>query len=57
MFADEVVGLAAQVYKQLKTAGGTLASIDDIRHVRGQNEWSSVPDGKYSREKRFKISF
>lgn len=46
VLADEVVGLATQVYKQLETAGGTLASVDDVCHVRGQNERRSVPDGK-----------
>lgn len=50
MLADEVVGLATQVYKQLEATGGTLAAVDDVRHVRGQNERSAVPDGKRRRE-------
>lgn len=58
MLADEVVGLATQVYKQLETTGGTLASVDDVCHVRGQNERSSVPDGKVrGEERRFKFGF
>lgn len=57
MLADEVVGLATQVYKQLETTGGALASVDDVRHVRGQNEWSSVPDGRDGGQERgFKFS-
>lgn len=46
MLADKVVGLATQVYKQLEATGGTLASVDDVCHVGGQNERSAVSDGK-----------
>lgn len=49
VLADEVVGLAAQVYKQLEATGGTLPSVDDVRHVGGENERSAVPDGKERR--------
>lgn len=42
MFADQVVRLATQVNKQLEAAGGTLAAVDDIRHVRGQDERGAV---------------
>ena len=44
MLADEVIGLAAQVHKQLEAAGGPLASIDNIRHVRGQHKRGPVPE-------------
>lgn len=58
MLADEVVGLTTQVYKQLEATGGTLASVDDVRHVRGQNERSAVPDGKEGgEESSFKFGF
>lgn len=46
MLADEVVGLATQVYEQLETAGWALASVDDVRHVRGQDKRRSISDGK-----------
>lgn len=58
MLANEVVGLATQVYKQLEATGRTLASVDDVRHVRGQNEGSTVPGGKEGKDKRrFKFSY
>lgn len=58
MLANEVVGLTTQVYEQLEATGRTLASIDDVCHVRGQNEGSPVPDGKDGKEeRRFKFSF
>lgn len=44
VFADQVVGLAAQVHKQLEAAGGPLSAVDHIRHVRGQHERSTVPE-------------
>lgn len=50
VLADEVVGLAAQVYEQLEATGGTLPSVDDVRHVGGQNKWGSVPDETKGRE-------
>lgn len=43
MLADEVVGLTTQVYKQLETTGRTLASVDDVRHVGGEDEGGAVP--------------
>jgi len=46
VLADEVVGLAAQVDEQLEAAGGTLAAVDDVRHVGGQDERGAVPDGE-----------
>ena len=57
MLADEVVGLATQVYKQLEATGGTLASVDDVRHVRGQDERSAVPDGKQAGGGREDLNF
>lgn len=50
VLADEVVGLTAQVNKQLETTGGSLSSVDDVGHVWGQDERRSVPNGKYRRE-------
>lgn len=38
MLANEVVGLTAEVHEQLEAAGGALASVDDVRHVRRQNK-------------------
>lgn len=52
MLADEIVGLATQVYEQLETAGGTLTSVDDVGHVGGQNKRSSVPDDERRRRGR-----
>lgn len=45
VFADQVVRLTAQVHKELEATGGTLAAIDDVGHVRGQDEGSTVPVG------------
>lgn len=44
VLSDEVIGLAAQVYKQLEATGGTLPSVDDVCHVGGQDKRRSVPD-------------
>lgn len=49
VLADEVVGLTTQVHKELETTGGPLASVDDVRHVRGQDEWSAVPEDRTGR--------
>lgn len=49
VLADEVVGLTTQVHKQLEATGGPLTSVDDVRHVRGQDEWSAVPGGRRGR--------
>lgn len=49
MLANKVVGLATQVYEQLEATGWTLASVDNICHVRGENEGSAVPGGKERR--------
>lgn len=46
VFADEVVGLGAKVNKELETAGGSLTAVDDIGHVRSQDEWGPVPGHK-----------
>ena len=45
VFADQVVGLTAQVHEQLEATGGTLAAVDDVGHVRGQDEGGAVPVG------------
>lgn len=42
MLPDEVICLTAQVDEQLEAAGGTLAAVDDIGHVRGQDEGRPV---------------
>lgn len=52
MLSDEVVCLTAQVDKQLEAAGGSLASVDDVRHVRGQDEGGSVSAGEESHGER-----
>ena len=44
MFAHQVVGLAAQVHEELEAAGRPLATVDDVGHVGGQHEGSSVPE-------------
>lgn len=43
MFADEVVGLTAQVHKVMETTGRFVSSVDDIGHVRGEHKRSTVP--------------
>lgn len=51
MFADEVVGLGAQVHKQLEATGGPLSPVDHVGHVRGKHEWSTVPGRRGGRER------
>ncbi len=34
MFAYQVVGLRAKVNEKLEAASGSLASIDDVSHIR-----------------------
>lgn len=43
VLADQVVGLAAQVDKVVEAAGGLVPPIDDVRHVRSENERCPVP--------------
>lgn len=42
---DQVVRLAAQVHKVVEATGRFVSSIDDIRHVRGEDEWGAVSVG------------
>lgn len=44
VLADQVVGLRAQVHKQLETAGWPLTTVDHIRHVGGQDEGGAVSE-------------
>lgn len=47
VFAYQVVGLRAEVNKKLEATSGSLASIDDVGHVGGQDERCTVPaEGK-----------
>lgn len=41
LFSYQVVGLTAEVHKQLETNGGLFTSINDIGHVRGKHERKS----------------
>lgn len=43
VLADQVVGLAAQVDKVMEAAGGLVPPVDDIRHVRSEDERRPVP--------------
>lgn len=43
VLADQVVGLAAQVHKVVEAAGGFVPTVDDIRHVRGEDKGRPVP--------------
>lgn len=45
VFSDQVVCLAAQVHKVVEATGRFVSSIDDIRHVRGEDEGGAVPAG------------
>lgn len=43
VFAYQVVGLTAEVYKVMEAAGWLVSSIDHVRHVRGEHKRSPVP--------------
>lgn len=43
VLADQVVSLAAQVDEVVEAAGGLVPAVDDIRHVRGEDERGPVP--------------
>lgn len=43
VLADQVVGLAAQVDEVMEAAGGLVPPVDDIRHVRSEDERCPVP--------------
>lgn len=43
VLADQVVGLAAQVDEVVEAAGGLVPPIDDVRHVRSEDERCPVP--------------
>lgn len=43
VFADQVVGLAAQVDEVVEAAGGLVPTVDDVRHVRSEDERCPVP--------------
>lgn len=42
VFADQVVRLAAKIHKVVEAAGRFVSSVDDERHVRGENKRSAV---------------
>lgn len=42
VFPNEIVGLTAQVYKVMETAGWLVTTVDNIRHVRRKHERSPV---------------
>lgn len=43
VLADQVVGLAAQVDEVVEAAGGLVPTVDDVRHVRSEDERCPVP--------------
>ncbi len=43
VFPDQVVRLAAQIHKVVEAAGRFVSSVDDIRHVGGEDEGGAVP--------------
>lgn len=43
VFPDQVVRLAAQVHKVVEATGRFVSSVDDIRHVGGEDEGGPVP--------------
>lgn len=45
VFSDQVVRLAAQVHKVVEATGRFVSSIDDICHVRGEDEGGAVSAG------------
>lgn len=42
VFADQVVRLAAKIHKVVEAAGRFVSSVDDERHVRGENKGGAV---------------
>ena len=48
VLADQVVGLRAEVHKELEAAGGPLAPVDDVGHVGGQDKGGAVSEGQRS---------
>lgn len=50
MLADQIVCLRAEVYEELETACGSLAPINNIGHIRGQDKRCSVPKGEKSEQ-------
>lgn len=45
VFPDQVVRLTAQIHKVVEAAGWFVSSVDDVRHVRGEDEGGAVPAG------------
>lgn len=43
LLSYQVVGLTAEVHKQLETNGGPFTPINDVCHVRGKHKRSSIP--------------
>lgn len=42
MFSDQVVGFTAQIHKVMEATGRFVSSVDDVRHVRGEDKRDSV---------------
>ena len=42
VFPDHVVRLTAQIHKVVEATGRFVSSIDDVRHVRGEDEGGAV---------------
>lgn len=52
MLSYQVVGLTAEVHKQLETNCGLFTPINDICHVRGQHKRSPIPILKVQKKKK-----
>lgn len=44
VFPDQVVRLTAQIHKVMEATGWFVSSVDDVRHVGGEDEWGTVPE-------------
>ena len=49
--SDDVERSTAQIHKLLKPLTRCVTTVDDVRHIRRQHEWSTVTDNhhKHSR--------
>lgn len=52
MLSYQVVGLTAEVHKQLETNCGLFTPINDICHVRGQHKRSPIPILKVQKKEK-----
>lgn len=44
VFPDQVVRLTTQIHKVVEATGRFVSSVDDVRHVGGEDERGAVPE-------------